>query len=71
VVLQKDPCGRQIIENIQIDPTEFDMFRVGNANDYSRLQVPVSIQKTNQLPIIAGRSIVSVIDLNVDDNEGD
>jgi hypothetical protein len=71
VVLQKDPHGRQITESIQLDPIEFDMSRVGNADDYSGLQVLVSIQKTNQLPTIARGFIVNAIDLNADDNEGD
>ncbi len=47
MVLRKDPHGRQITKNIQLEPTKFDMFRVGNADDYSRLQVLVSIQETN------------------------
>ncbi len=71
VVLRKDPCGKRIIENIQLDLTKFDMFRVGNVDDYSRLQVLVFIQKTNQLPTIVRWSIVSVTCLNVDDSEGD
>jgi hypothetical protein len=70
LVLGKDPHGRQITESIQLNPTEFDMFRVGNADDYSGLQVPVSIQETNQLPNIAGGFIVNAIDLNADDSEG-
>jgi hypothetical protein len=55
MVLQKDPHGRQIIKSIKLEPTKFDMFRVGNVDDYSRLQVLVSIQETNQLPTIVGR----------------
>ncbi len=71
VVLRKDPHVRQITKSIQLDPTEFDMFRVGNADDYSGLQVPVSIQETNQLPTIAAGFTINAIDLNANDNEGD
>ncbi len=71
VVLRKDPDGRQIKESIHLNATEFDMFRVGNADDYSGLQVPVSIQETNQLPTIAAGFTVNAIDLNADDSEGD
>jgi hypothetical protein len=54
MVLRIDPHGRQITESIQLEPTKFDMFKVSNADDYSGLQVLVSIQETNQLPTIAG-----------------
>jgi len=37
VVLQKDPCGRQMIEIIQIDPMEFDVFWLDNIDDYTCL----------------------------------
>jgi hypothetical protein len=39
MVLWKDLHGKQITESIQLEPTKFDMFRVGNADDYSGLQV--------------------------------
>jgi hypothetical protein len=44
IILWKDPRGRRIVENIEIDPIEFGMFRVGNANEYLGLQAPTSIQ---------------------------
>jgi hypothetical protein len=46
------------------------MFKVINVNDYSGLQVLMSIQKTNQLSTIAWGSTICTTNLNVDDNEG-
>jgi len=46
VVLQKDLRGQRITEHIQIYPIEFDMFKVGNADEYSCLATLVSIEDT-------------------------
>ncbi len=69
--LRKDRRGRQVIKSIQIDPIEFDVFRVNNVDEYSRLQVPMFIPKTIQPIIIVGGTTISVSDLVSGSNEGE
>ncbi len=71
VVLQKDHYGRWIIETIQIDLTNFDMFRLDNIDDYTCFQAPISIQESIQLATIVGGSIVALLDLVVNEGEDD
>ncbi len=67
----KDPRGKQIVENIQTNPIEFDMFKIGNVDEYSSLQVPTSIQDSIQPTNVVGGCVVSVIDLVVNVSNGE
>ncbi len=62
-MLWKDFGGKQIIENIQVDPIKFDMFILDNINEYTCLQVHVSIEESIQHVTIVGGSIVAPLDL--------
>jgi len=70
-VLWKDFGGRQIIENIQIDPTKFVMFILDNISDYTCLQVPISIEESIQPVTIVGGSIVAPLDLVANEGKDD
>jgi hypothetical protein len=63
IVLWKDPHGRRIVENIETNPIEFDMFRVGNANEYLGLQASTSIQDSIQPTNVVGVCVVSATNL--------
>ncbi len=65
-MLRKDHPGKRIIETIQVDPIEFDMFRFDNINDYKGLQALVSIKGSIPPTTIVGGFIVAPIDLVVD-----
>ncbi len=73
IVLWKDPHAKQIVENIQTNFIEFDMFRVGNVNDYLSLQAPTSNQDSIKPTNVVGGCVVSVINLvaNVFNGEED
>ncbi len=58
VVIKKEPCGRQVIDKVQIDLTKFDMFKLENDDAYVGLQAPMSIDKLVQLVVIVAGSIV-------------
>jgi hypothetical protein len=47
------------------------MFRVGNVDEYSGLQVPMSIQETIQPTNVIGGYIVNATDLVASCNEGE
>ncbi len=63
IVLRKDFHGRQIVENIQIDPIEFDMFKVGNVDKYFGLQATTFIQDLVKPIDVVGGCVVSATDL--------
>ncbi len=71
IVLQKDPHGRRIVENIQTNPIEFDMFRVGNVDEYLGLQAPTFIQDSIQPTNVVGGCVVNVIDLVANFSNGE
>ncbi len=50
-----------IIEQVQSDPIEFDMFRLENNDAYVGLQAPISIDETIQPTVIVGGSTVTVV----------
>jgi hypothetical protein len=47
------------------------MFRLDNINDYTCLQVPVSIEESIQLVTIVGGSIVAPLDLVANEGKDD
>jgi hypothetical protein len=71
IVLQKDLHGRQIVENIQIDPIEFHMFKVGNVDEYFGLQAPTFIQNSIQPTNVVGGCVVSATDIVVNVSSGE
>jgi hypothetical protein len=71
VVLWKDPHGRHIIEKVQIDPTNLDMFRLENLDEYVGLQASISIDEYIQPTIVLGGSTVNVVDVVVDAFDGE
>jgi hypothetical protein len=52
VVVRKEPCGRQVIDKVQIDLTKFDMFKLENDDAYVGLQAPISFGELVQLVVI-------------------
>jgi len=70
VVLQKDLCGQWITKHIQIDHIKFDIFKVGNIDEYLGLAALVSIQDIIQPTTIVGGCNVSGANLLIDNNNG-
>lgn len=62
----KEPCRRQITDNVQTNLTKFDVFVLPNDDAYARLQTPLSINKSIQLVFIGERFKVVVEDLILD-----
>ncbi len=62
----KEPCRRRVIDNVQTNLTEFDMFMSQNDYAYAHLQTPLSIDKSIQLVFIGERFKVVVEDLILD-----
>jgi hypothetical protein len=63
VILWKEPCGRHVIDNVQIDLCEFDMFRLQNDDAYAGLQVLITIDESIQPVVIVGGFTIVVKDL--------
>jgi hypothetical protein len=70
VLLWKKPCGRHVIDNVQIDLCEFDMFRLQNDDAYACLQAPITIDGSIQPIVIIGGSTIVVEDLIPDVSNG-
>lgn len=52
VILLKDPHGRWVIEGVQINLTDLDLFRIDNVDEHVGLQAPNSILEVVQITII-------------------
>ncbi len=63
IILWKEPYGRHVIDNVQIDLREFDMFKLQNDDAYAGLQAPITIDESIQLVVIVGGSTIVVEDL--------
>lgn len=63
VILWKEPGGRHVIDNVQIDLCEFDMFRLQNDDAYAGLQAPITFDESIQPILIVGGSTIVVEDL--------
>jgi hypothetical protein len=61
VVLRKEPCRRQVIEQVQSNPTKFDMFRLENYDACVGLQAPISIDEVIQPTVIVGGSTILLL----------
>jgi hypothetical protein len=66
VILWKDPCGRCIIEKVQKDPIDLDMFELEIIDEYVGLQAPISIDEFIHLMIVLGGFYSNVVDVVVD-----
>ncbi len=59
VILWKEPCGRHIIDNVQIDLRGFDMFRLQNDDAYVGLQAAIIVDESIQpIVIVEGSTLV-------------
>ncbi len=58
--MKKEPCQRQVIDKVQIDFIDFDMFMLENLDAYVGVQAPISIDESIQpFLIIGGTTIVT------------
>ncbi len=64
--MKKEPHGKWIINKVQIDPIEFDSFRLKTFNACVSLRAPISIDKSIQPLVIIGGIIVVVTNLVID-----
>jgi hypothetical protein len=63
VVLHKNPHGKLVIECVDSNPIDLDMFRIENDESYTSLQTPISIPEVTQTTTIVGRVPLMPIDL--------
>ncbi len=58
----KEPCGRHIIDNVQIDLCGFDMFRLQNDDAYVGLQAAITVDESIQpIVIVEGSTLVKYL----------
>lgn len=67
VVICKDPRGRCISDQVQIDLVDIDMFRINSANEYNNLQAPIIIPEAIQPIIVVGGSVVHANEMVTND----
>jgi hypothetical protein len=65
VVLLKDPHGRWVIEGVQINLINLDLFRIDNVDEYVSLQAPNSILEVVQITIIIRGVIFTLVELGI------
>jgi hypothetical protein len=59
--VEKEPRQRQVIDKIQIDFTEFDMFTLENLDVYVGVQAPISIDESIQPHVIVGGTTIYLV----------
>ncbi len=70
VVLQKEPRGKRIINKVQVDPKDFDMFRIELAGIIVGLQTPQPIEEIIQpINVIRGCPIRATDVVVLDDSD--